>query len=231
MLILLGFAAVAVALSSPGSSIMAGRIGIPGLLGLLGLLCQNCAYQANHGAYSVTVSPLEGSSGKYGAGVVFDERTVSGINAFSQANRELSPSVFARHSTVRTMVTFSRPLSFDDFRKLMSHSEITVHEFGIRNRTVDGQRTTAYGEPRGAEIAPGHLYTSVVPTGEVFEGFFYADVTLTSRSYAALAASPDVYLLDITDALVRDEVRGRYDIQDIYRTSPYWNMEDLGLVK
>lgn len=224
-LILVWVAAVAVAFAWPGSIIVSSGLGIPNLA------CQNCVYQANHGTYSVIVSPLEGNSQKYRAGVAFDERSISGINAFAQANRDLAPDVFARHSIARTMVTFSRPLSFEDFRELLSRSDITVHEFGIRNRAANGQRTTTYGQPRGADIAPERQYKSMVPTGEVFEGFFYADLTLTADSYAMLAASQDVYLLDITDALVRDKVSGRFDIQEVYRSSPYWNMEDLGLVK
>lgn len=191
--------------------------------------CPNCAFQRNYGAYTVIVSASEGNTEKYRAGVTFDSRSVRGITTFNEKNRAEAASVFAKHETVRTIVTFSRPLSFDEFRKLLEEPGITVHEFTIRNISADGNRTTTFGQARRGDVAPEHLYESMLPDGEKFQGFFSADVTLQADNYANLAKSPDVYLLDITDALVRDDLGDQYELIEVFRSSPYWDMEDLGL--
>jgi hypothetical protein len=129
------------------------------------------------------------------------------------------------------LVTFSRPLSFAEFNGLITQSGITVHEVGARNRDAQGNRTTAFGRPDSRNLTDEAAYQSMLPSGEKFVGFFSADVTLTAATYAKLAQSPDVYLLDVTDALARDELKGRYDLVDVHRSSPFWTMEDLGLAK
>ena len=188
-----------------------------------------CVYQSVHKGYQVAVI-LSPESGKHVASAIFDNESVAGIEGFARANRERAQEVFVRHSEVKTMVTFARPLSFDEFRDLMSQQGITVHEFAIRS-IENGMRATTFGRPDGNDIAPQARYEMMAGAGDEFKGFIWAEATLTSAGYNHLAASPDVYLLDITEALVRDELAGRFTGLEVIRHSPYWNMEDLGLTR
>jgi hypothetical protein len=223
LVLIFGIVPLAVVALLPQVSAGAGR--------LLSMACSNCAYRADHGTYVVSASPRDHNPNRYYGGVTFDERSVEGITAFARMNREAAPALFARHDSVRTLVTFSRPLSFAEFNGLITQSGITVHEVGARNRDAQGNRTTAFGRPDSRNLSDEAAYQSMLPSGEKFVGFFSADVTLTAATYAKLAQSPDVYLLDVTDALARDELKGRYDLVDVHRSSPFWTMEDLGLAK
>ncbi|HEX8217788.1 MAG TPA: hypothetical protein VF914_01100 [Chloroflexia bacterium] len=197
------------------------------------LACPECVFRADHGAYQVGIMPPQANakSRRYQASVVYDDQTLSGIEAYVAANRNSAKEAFAQGSTVRALITFARPMPFEAFRALMNRPGVTVHEFAIRSIDSTGQRVTTFGMPDREEIAPAEHYSRMAGKDDILQGFISAEVTLDFAAYNSLSASSDVYLIDITDALVRKEVRGRYDEIDVMRFSPYWKLEDLGIVK
>lgn len=198
--------------------------------GMATIACPTCRYQANHQTYQVMVTDSDAGANKYSAGVMYDTSSAAGINAYVQANKTQAPTVFAKHATLKALVTFARPLSFDEFRKLMGHSGITVESFGIRGIDPDGTRSTIFGKPKGADIAGEKVWQDVKGNSK-FKGFFSANATLNAGAYGTLTQSADVYLVDIMDAAVRDEVTSQYSPNNVQLKSPYWDMEDLGMVK
>lgn len=192
--------------------------------------CSTCRYQANHQTYQVMVTDSDAGANKYSAGVMYDTSSAVGINAYVQENKAQAPAVFGKHATVKTLVTFTRPLSFDAFRKLTGQPGVTVQSFGIRGMDPDGTRSTIFGQPKGADLAGEQVWKDVKGNSN-FKGFFSVTATLNAAAYAALNKAPDVFLVDLMDAVVRDEVTDHYSPENVQLKSPYWDMEDLGMVK
>lgn len=200
------------------------------------IACRNgCVYQSDHGSYYTGVQAMTTKLGKlkHGAVANYDERSVEGIKAFAQANRDYGKEAFARNGEIRALVTFSRPLPANRFRTLIGRPDVTVQRLTIRS-VVDGVRVTTFGTPDNGDAAGEQSLKRMGGKGAEagnLKGVISAEVTLTASGYQGLISSPDVYMIDLSDAMIRNELAGQYEPLDVILNSPYWFMENLGMVK
>jgi hypothetical protein len=189
--------------------------------------CRGCVYHTDHGLYQVNVSPSSGTQAKYVARIPIKVFDVSDMEAFVRFNREHAEEVFSRHDKVRAVVTFSRLLTFEEYETVMRLTEGS--DIIVRSTCV---LSSSNGRAETLNV-PGlsrEQVDSLVVRG-TFRGIFCVDADLDAGAYKDLASSADVYLLDLTDVLAREELNGRYDPLEVIIDSPFFLMQDLRLAK
>lgn len=175
-------------------------------------------------------------------GVGFDVTSVEGIQAYVEVVNNIGMDAFSEVDAVPALVTFARPVPFDEFVLLMEASGAEVVSYQIRVIQSDGYRATIGGspDPDGTILNP-HTATSLVEnqkrsgrTADV-PGVFEAEVVVDSDAYQTLTLSDTVFLVDVMRAVgaavARDQGMLVVEMQDVDLLRPYWHMEDLGIVE
>ena len=187
------------------------------------------------------VEQANGVSRNAAAGMVhFDTGSKASIIAYRDAVQKEGQAAFAKTSTVPALITFAKPLTTDRFVELMTASGIQVKSFQIRTLTATGQRAVISGAPdEKLMLDPSHVarFLTGGPSqrNDVLQGVIVAEGLVNRANYDTLSKNvQEVFLVDIMRAIAHAELvkAGITDLpmDRIYVTSPYWQMEDHGIV-
>lgn len=173
--------------------------------------------------------------------VAYDKQSVGGLRAFAVANAALARQLQASGVTrADVVVTFKRPLSLDEFANLAADHGLKVGNYTLRMTAANGQRWTVGGAPVDRELIPRSFLDreiafvrSKAPEATL-DGVVDATISLDMAQYAKLHAVPDVFLIDVTAAVVLQELRQRNSRLEerkltVDASRPYWFMENQGL--
>ena len=171
----------------------------------------------------------------------YDHRSVQSLKAFAQTNKDLAKQLQARGTTTfEALITFSRPLSLEEFNAMVRKHNLSVNTYTIRMITPNGHRWTITGSPEGGVLVPeqrlktAKTFALTHSPDAIFAGIVDVEASFNTTQLESLHATPGIFLVDLTRTLVKQEVRQAFTkVQEaklaVNGVHPYWFMEDLNL--
>lgn len=179
--------------------------------------------------------------GNVAAGIVFSSYDRESLLAYADAARANVDAAFAQHEIVPALLTFQRPIPVEEFPNLIDRPGATTISYHIRTIEPDGRRGTIGGapEPDGTLLDMDHL-TDFTLRQEAkgasplrVLGVIDVEVAVDRSAYEALSKLDDVFLVDLTRAVVVDllpaQFRQQVPISEVHLEPLYWHLEDAGL--
>lgn len=188
--------------------------------------------------------------------VHYDDSTVAGVQAYTQANRDLAAQLAQQGIDVpfgpgpgqaRVDLTFRSYVAPDQARTWMQAHHLLTQYAVLRVYDPQGTRldltvpTSDVNYPLPADDIDRALNPEDTPSCGPFTlrggGVYFVTALADPAQLPALAADPLVYLADVTPNAVRHDLWQRYDVTHassfqwvhVQNGSPFWAMEDLGL--
>lgn len=177
-----------------------------------------------------------------GAAIVYDRGSAERIEQYVSASRAVGSKAFSERATLPVLLTFNKPIGFEEFTALMKGSNAQVTSFRIRTINPDGSGGTLGGrpEPDGTIVSPEHVRALLdrqqarVGQAPTIAGIFDAEIIIDIAAYESLANHPQVYLVDTLRGVALVELRlanlSRIPIETVVLEGPYPALERLGLI-
>ncbi|MFW6135949.1 MAG: hypothetical protein ACOC7N_03915, partial [Chloroflexota bacterium] len=181
---------------------------------------------------------LEGTTTR--AGVTYSMRTPEGIRGYVEANERLVAEVFANPKRwVPVEITFDRPVGLDAFRALVAQANMRVDRYELRGFEADGRTVSVGGGPADGVLIPEkrlqEFADRAARRSRAYElaGVYLVVGEIDKAGYEVLSADDDVFLIDVTKSVAREEIARATDrtipANQINVISPYVALEHLGL--
>lgn len=203
--------------------------------------------------YAIAVDNLEK---ELLAKVEYDRSSMESIGKYREFNNRELDKVLQDMDTFDSIplkITFSSPLSQEDFTEFVKQYEVDVDSYYIYMLEPDGNIATIQGAPSEDTLVPSMLFNTVTNSiseeyspGVELLGWVEMDGTVQVQQVPRLAADKQVFLVDVmrlfleskltdgtlADAGVAKDIRRdllQVGFADIYRGGPLaWNLYYLG---
>ena len=162
--------------------------------------------------------------------VRFDQSSASGLRAYAAANKALASEIAHSPGSASVIITFAQLLQVEQFRRWAASYSLNIEVISFRTVGPNGVRGSIGVMPEKGDTLP-----KVVGPHEQIKGIFGVSAKIAQGQLPALAADPLVFLADVTRNVIEHDLRA-LNIPDgqqsavVYLGSPFWHMEDLGLV-
>jgi hypothetical protein len=175
--------------------------------------------------------------GQLMATVDYNQLSTAGLEHYAIANKDLTRQL-PKTGLLAVSVTFRYPMAIDAFQNWVSSNGMIVQAYTLRATTVAGEKWTIGGKPYGGRLVPmdslNRQLASIRAYGEAkLDGVVGVDGTINTANVVSLQAEREVFLVDLTTAFVRQELRpllGKDSDQvQVVRPPVYWFMEKYGL--
>ncbi len=188
-------------------------------------------HQANFNGWNYIAR--RNADGTVNADVHFPKQSVHDLETFAAVNRALIPDVSRLDSQPHIVITMRTPTNPEQFRSwALNHGlQVQVNGLLVRNFQHELSAGAIAGEP--TDPLPLDRLQSFSAPGRLL-GVFGARATIPAAQLRSLAADPQVFIVDITEAIVRHDL----EIHNIPRSqqgvvateSVIYDMDKLGLV-
>jgi hypothetical protein len=205
-------------------------------------VAQNPGYERDHGSWKYRVGQTNGNL--FEAQVWYDMSSVAALKSFAAANQAIAAQIKGSDTPIDVAVTFRAPLPLDTFRPWAKSTGMKVDAVDIRTTTATGERGTIGIFPHADDPLPqaaldGQLASASGKVGKLsVGGVTTVHGSIRSSSVAQLMADNQVFLVDVTAAVIRAEFASAGIVAAdqlpaarliVISPPPFWQMEELGL--
>jgi hypothetical protein len=180
------------------------------------------------------------TSGVINARSDFQWNTAASAVSSVAAHRRMAGELIRQGFPLEGTVVFRRPLSQTEFELFVAATEMEVVDYTMRYVNELGQRVTIFGTPspealvRAVDLEFALRDLTERDPGD-FKGWIEVRGIVPSAGYNILKSDPNVFIFDVTRAVVRTAFEGEPEIDgatlELVQPQAYWLLEDLGLAE
>lgn len=174
------------------------------------------------------------ADGAYVMETTYDMSSVGSIKAFAAENRQLAATLMEPGESVQVKVTFRRAIAPEEYRSWAQQTGFVPSMGVLRYLDMANTRGGAGFAPEGDDVIPeAYIRPERFQPGGRLQGVFIALGTITTDRLRDLVGHKDVFLADVTPAIVRNEIaqmvgNSEFSLEPAI-DSPFWFMENYGL--